>query len=56
MKNMTEKEILELGKDLKNAKIQVLHKHGFTCEEIATVMGIGESVVRRLVESAEDNK
>lgn len=55
MKDMTKKEMLLLGKDLKNAKILVLHKHGFTCGEIANIMGISESVVRKLVTSFEDS-
>ena len=55
MKEMTKKELLELGKDLKMAKILVLKKHGFTCAEIANVMGTSESVVRNLVASAEEH-
>lgn len=55
MKTMSIKEQTELGKDLKMAKILVLHKHGFSCAEIAAVMDIPESVVRRLAETA-DNK
>ena len=54
MKTMTSKELLALGKDLRMARMQVLHKHGFTCEEIANVLGTKESVVRRIIESAEN--
>ena len=55
MKTMTSKEILLLGKDLNMAKMRVLQKHGFTCEEIATVMGLKESMVRRLIESVDES-
>ena len=51
MKTMTTKELTLLGKDLNNAKILVLHKHGFSCEEIAIVCGVPESIVRALIDS-----
>lgn len=54
MKEMTTKEITLLGKDLRMAKILVLNKHGFTPKEIATVIGISESMVRKLIASAEN--
>ena len=52
MKTMTTKELTLLGKDILNAKILIMHKHGFSCEEISTVLGIPESVVRNLVNSS----
>lgn len=55
MKDLTTKELTLLGKDLNMAKILVLHKHGFSCAEIASVMGIAESVIRRTIDSAETN-
>lgn len=54
MKSMTTKELTLLGKDLNNAKILVMHKHGFSCEEIAAAMGAPESVVRNLVTKFEN--
>lgn len=53
MKEMTKKELIQLGKDLKMAKALVLHKHGFSCAEIASVMGIAESTVRNLINTSE---
>lgn len=53
MKDMTKKELIELGKDLKMAKVLVLHKHGFTVSEIASVLGTTESVIRKLIDTAE---
>lgn len=50
---MTNKELIVLGKDLKMTRIVVLHKHGFSDSEIASIMDISESVVKRLVESLE---
>jgi hypothetical protein len=55
MKNMTKKEITELGKDLKMAKIFVLHEHGFSNEEISALTETPESVVRRFVNRYEEN-
>lgn len=56
MKQMTNKELTSLGKDLKEAKIAVLRKHGFSCSEIANAMGISESVVRRIVATLENDE
>jgi hypothetical protein len=56
MKQMTKKELTSLGKDLKEAKMTVLHKHGFSCSEITTIMDIPESVVRRFIDTLENNK
>ena len=56
MKTMDTKEMTLLGKDLKIAKALVLKKHGFSCTEIAAAMDIPESVVRKLVETAESSE
>ena len=56
MKTMDTKEATQLGKDLNVAKARVLKNHGFSCTEIARVMGIPESVVRRLIETAESSE
>lgn len=53
MKELTTKELTLLGKDLKIAKILVLHKHGFSNKEIATLMELNESTVRSLIHTAE---
>ena len=51
MKQITNKELTSLGKDLKEAKIAVLRKHGFSCSEIAIIMDVPESVVRRFIDT-----
>ena len=51
MKQMTNKELTSLGKDLKEAKMTVLHMHGFSCSEIAIIMDVPESVVRRFIDT-----
>lgn len=56
MRQMTNKELTSLGKDLKEAKIAVLRKHGFSCSEIANAMGISESVVRKIVATLENSE
>ena len=53
MKEMTKKEITMLGRDLNKAKMQVLKKYGFNNEEIANIMGIPESVVRREIDACQ---
>jgi transposase len=55
MKTITDKELMLLGKDLKLAAMIVFYKHGFSCAEIASIMGVGESVVRNLIISAENS-
>lgn len=56
MRDMTKAELLALGRDLKSAKAAVLHKHGFTCAEIARIMCISEGNVRTIVKTSEDDK
>ena len=56
MRQMTNKELTSLGKDLKEAKIAVLRKHGFSCSEIANIMSISESVVRKIVATLKNNE
>ena len=53
MKDMTRKELALLGKDLNTARIIVLHKHEFSCKEIAEITGISESIVRETINSIE---
>lgn len=48
-KEWANEEIMQLGHDLKVAKIKVLTKHGFTAEEIKKVMDIPESVIKRIL-------
>ena len=55
MRSMTLKEITRLRKDLKRAKIIVLHKHGFSPDEIAAIVGIPGPAIVRVVADHESN-
>lgn len=48
-KEFNKRDLILLGKDLLNAKIFVLYKHGFSCEEISHITNIGESVVKNFI-------
>lgn len=54
MKQMTTKEVTELGRDINDTKILMLYSHGFSCVEIARVMGTSESVVRNVLKTRID--
>ena len=44
---MTKQEVTELGKDMLDAKIKVLHKHGFNTSEISRVTGLSETIIKK---------
>lgn len=48
------KEALKLGKDLNLARVAVMMKHGYTSKEISNLLGLSDSVVRRLMEQAKE--
>lgn len=48
-KEWTEEEILNLDKDLKIAKAEVLSKHGFTVKEIGKLMDIPEAIILHML-------
>lgn len=54
MKEWTKKEIAAFGKDLRKAKLGVLIKYGFSDTEIANVLGVSESMVRRYIAELEN--
>ena len=56
MKNMTTKELTALGKDLKEAKILVLFKHGFSCSEIANITGCPKTVIEKVCDADSNNE
>lgn len=48
-KEWSQDEIKKLGQDLKEAKINVLIKWGFTVEEIVRIIEIPESVLLHII-------
>lgn len=56
MKEWTKKELAAFGKDLRMAKLGVLCKYGFSDTEIANVLGVSESMVRKLINELEIEK
>ena len=53
MKVDTMYRLARVEKDLIMAKIIIMRNHGFTCHEIATIMGVDESKVRSLINPEE---
>jgi hypothetical protein len=51
---MTYAELELLMKDLKIAAALVFHKHGFDCGLISTIVGVPESTIRNLINTAEN--
>ena len=47
MAKLTDKELMEFGRDLKVAKATVMHMWGFTDEEIQAVTGMPGFEIRR---------
>lgn len=50
-KEFTDKELMQMGRELKEAKAKVMHKWGFSDEEIAAVTGMPESELKRVLHS-----
>ena len=48
-KEFTNKELMMLGKELKEAKAKVMGKWGFTNEEIQAVLGIPDFEIKRIL-------
>ena len=58
MAKFTDKELMELGKEMNESRAKILHKWGFTNEEIQAVLGIPDFEIKRILsdgvnESAE---
>ena len=58
MAKFTDKELMELGKEMNESRAKILHKWGFTNEEIQAVLGIPDFELKRILsdgvnESAE---
>ena len=48
-KNFTDKELMELGKEMNESRAKILHKWGFSNEEIQAVIGIPDFEIKRIL-------
>lgn len=48
-KNFTDKELMELGKEMNESRAKILHKWGFSNEEIQAVIGIPDFELKRVL-------
>ena len=49
MAKFTDKELMELGKEMNESRAKILHKWGFTNEEIQAVLGIPDFELKRIL-------
>ena len=56
MAKLTDKELMELGKEMNESRAKILHKWGFTDEEIQAVLGIPDFEIKRILSGATANK
>ena len=49
MAKFTDKELMELGKEMNESRAKILHKWGFTNEEIQAVLGIPDFEIKRIL-------
>lgn len=55
-KNFTDKELMELGKEMNESRAKILHKWGFSNEEIQAVLGIPDFEIKRILSGVTANK
>ena len=48
-KKFTDKELMELGKEMNESRAKILHKWGFSDEEIQAVLGIPDFEIKRIL-------
>ena len=56
MAKLTDKEPMELGKEMNESRAKILHKWGFSNEEIQAVLGIPDFEIKRILSGATANK
>ena len=56
MAKLTDKELMELGKEMNESRAKILHKWGFSDEEIQNVLGIPDFEIKRILSGATANK
>ena len=55
-KKFTDKELMELGKEMNESRAKILHKWGFSNEEIQAVLGIPDFEIKRILSGVTANK
>ena len=56
MAKLTDKELMELGKEMNESRAKILYKWGFTNEEIQAVLGIPDFEIKRILSGVTANK
>ena len=56
MAKFTDKELMELGKEMNESRAKILHKWGFSDEEIQAVLGIPDFEIKRILSGATADK
>ena len=56
MANLTDKELMELGNEMNESRAKILHKWGFSNEEIQAVLGIPDFEIKRILSGVTANK
>ena len=49
MAKLTDKELMELGKEMNESRAKILHKWGFSDNEIQNVIGMPDSELKRVL-------
>lgn len=49
MAKLTDKELMELGKEMNESRAKILHKWGFSDNEIQNVIGIPDFELKRIL-------
>ena len=56
MAKLTDKVRMELGKEMNESRAKILHKWGFSNEEIQAVLGIPDFEIKRILSGVTANK
>ena len=56
MAKLTDKELMELGKEMNESRAKILHKWGFSDNEIQNVLGMPDFELKRVLSGATANK
>ena len=49
MAKLTDKELMELGKEMNESRAKILHKWGFSDNEIQNVLGMPDFEIKRVL-------
>ena len=49
MAKLTDKELMELGKEMNESRVKILHKWGFSDNEIQNVLGMPDFELKRVL-------